>query len=242
MSNSLRKISTISRLKMFLMFRNMNLMMMPLFAIGFVLIMKAIMPKDAMGTNIHPYLLSFGLLFSIVLGGVMMACYPLAEEKEKHTLRVLMTSSVTAKEFFIGSLIPTFVFTMVVNLILVPLSGSSYNNLQMLWFVIITTIATLTSLVIGLIIGLFSSTQMQAGINCTPVALILMFVPVIGQILPKVAKVMDYLYSGILMKFIYAAANHGYQVNWRDSLVLLTWFVVSSGLFLVAFKRRGFAN
>jgi len=242
MSDSLRKISTISRLKAFLMLRNMNLMAMPIFAIAFVLIFKSVIPKNAMGGNVHPYLLSFGLLFSIVMGGIMMACYPLAEEKEKNTLRVLMTSSVTAREFFIGSLIPTFIFTMVINFILIPISGSAFNAAQLLAFVIVTAITTLTSLVIGLIVGLFSKTQMQAGLNCMPVAFILMFAPILGQMMPNLAKITAYLYSGVLMNFIYAVADKGYQINWRDSLVVLIWLGVSSGLFLLAFKRRGFSS
>lgn len=242
MSNSLRKITTISRLKAFLMLRNMNLMITPIFAIAFVLIFKAVIPKDAMGNSIHPYLLSFGLLFSIVLGGVMMACYPLAEEKEKNTLRVLMTSSVSAKEFLIGSLIPPFSFTMVINFILIPLSGSSFNGAQILWFVFITVITTLTSLVIGLIIGIFSRTQMQAGLNSMPIALILVFAPLLGQMTSHLDKVTDYLYSGVLMKFIYAAASQSYQINWTDSFVLLIWLAAGSGIFLLAFRRRGFAD
>ncbi|HAT54762.1 MAG TPA: hypothetical protein DCW31_05915 [Lactobacillus sp.] len=95
------------------------------------------------------------------------------------------------------------------------------------------------SLIFGLLVGLFSRTQMQAGINCTPIALVLVFVPMLGQMVPRIARFADYLYSGILMKFIYATNGPGYHLNWQDSLVMLAWLVAGSVLFLMAFRRKG---
>lgn len=83
---------------------------------------------------------------------------------------------------------------------------------------------------------------MQAGLNSMPIALILVFAPLLGQMTSHLDKVTDYLYSGVLMKFIYAAASKSYQINWTDSFVLLIWLAAGSGIFLLAFRRRGFAD
>ena len=48
-------------------------------------------------------ILSLGISMNICMGGFMMVGMAIAEEKEKHTLRVLMTSSVTGAQYFVGS-------------------------------------------------------------------------------------------------------------------------------------------
>ena len=51
--------------------------------------------------------------------GIYCVAASLAEEKEKHTLRTLMTSSVNGLEFFIGSLLPALLLLMIVNVLCV---------------------------------------------------------------------------------------------------------------------------
>ena len=57
--------------------------------------------------------------------GIYCVAASLAEEKEKHTLRTLMTSSVNGLEFFIGSLLPALLLLMIVNVLCVFLAGVS---------------------------------------------------------------------------------------------------------------------
>jgi len=79
MSLSMRKINAIFKLKMKSVFTNMSIMIAPLMAVGYVLVMKLVMPNN---TWRGAYLLGFGILFNVIMGGIMMGSYPLAEEKE----------------------------------------------------------------------------------------------------------------------------------------------------------------
>ncbi|MCB6623629.1 hypothetical protein LI126_15045, partial [Mediterraneibacter sp. 210702-DFI.5.30] len=75
------------------------------------------------------YILQIGVIFNVTMTGIMAASMPLAEEKEKQTLRVLLSSSVNKVEFLIGSLAPVLVIMTAINFILIPISGVFVGNM-----------------------------------------------------------------------------------------------------------------
>lgn len=172
-----------------------------------------------------------------------MASYPLAEEKEHHTLRVLMTSSITGPEFFIGSLLPPLVIMTITNLILLPLSGASWSRIHLGNFLLITIITSLTSLVLGYIIGLVTKNQSQAGVISILPMLILSLLPNLEQFNSSLKTISSYLYTSTLNHLItasYTAA--GFSWTFREVLVQLGWLVISCGIFFYAYRRQGLDN
>lgn len=80
-----------------------NFIIMPVFAIGFTFVMKMVygsISENGLEPLLQGMALSFGALMSVTMTGIYCVSATLAEEKEKHTLRVLMTSSVNGLEFF----------------------------------------------------------------------------------------------------------------------------------------------
>ena len=79
-------------------FMGKNCIIMPLFALGFTLLMRILYGKMANGgssaDSMNAYALSMGLVMNIGMCGIYCTSLLLAEEKENKTLRVLMTSSV----------------------------------------------------------------------------------------------------------------------------------------------------
>ena len=61
----------------------------------------------------------WGVLMNICMTGIYCVAALLAEEKKKHTLRTLMTSSVNGLEFSIGSLLPSLALLIIVNVLCV---------------------------------------------------------------------------------------------------------------------------
>lgn len=76
-----------------------NFLIMMLFSIGYGYLMKTIIGE------VSTYALSMAVLFNIAMALYVTALL-LAEEKEKNTLRVLMTSSVRGIEYFLGTVFP----------------------------------------------------------------------------------------------------------------------------------------
>lgn len=244
MSLSMTKIKALFGLKLRLIISNVSLMIAPIMAILYVVFMKSIMQSKAPShVALISLLLGMGLCFNVVMGGIMMTSYPLAEEKEHHTLRVLMTSSITGPEFFIGSLLPPLAIMTVTNLILVPLSGASWSQIHLGNFLLITIITSLTSLVLGYIIGLIANSQTQAGVYSIPMMLILSLIPNFEQFNTTLKSFSNYLYSSTLNHYITASyTTGGFSWTLREALTQLGWLVIACGIFFYAYRRHGLDN
>ncbi len=130
----LNKVIAIAQVKL-KAFMGKNCIIMPLFSIGFTLLMKYLYSSMSTGASspeyLNAYVLSMGLVMNLGMCGIYCPSLLLAEEKEKNTLRVLMTSSVNGLEFFIGSILPVFVITVLINFLLIPISGFAMDGGQL---------------------------------------------------------------------------------------------------------------
>lgn len=211
-------------------------MVAPILAIGFVLIMKLSMPKMvATGA----FLLGFGVLFNAIMGGIMMGSYPLAEEKEKNTLRVLMTSSVNGAEFIIGSILPSILIIFIINIILVPVAGIPINKIEWPIYLIYTTLSGLISILIGYIVGIYSKNQMQAGNLSMPILLIFTMTPMFQMINKTVAHIASFTYSGTIIDFINDMLLKGYSLNFKNIAILSVWTIAGIVFFIYAYTKHG---
>ena len=98
MTLHMNKIAAIAQVKT-RAFMGKNCIIMPIFAIGFTAVMRILYNNMDMGSSapiemLNAYVLSMGLVMNLGMTGIYCPCLLLAEEKEKNTLRVLMTSSV----------------------------------------------------------------------------------------------------------------------------------------------------
>ena len=134
----LRKIKAVLSLKTKMLLGNTAAITGPLMAIAITIAMRFLYgsltsdPADA--SQLYGLALSLGMAMNIGMGAVMMTALPLAEDKEKHTLRTLMTSSVNGSQFFIGSIVPPFIITVITNFIIVLVSGADLSSFQILPF------------------------------------------------------------------------------------------------------------
>ncbi|MFG6147381.1 ABC transporter permease [Halobacillus sp. B23F22_1] len=245
MKQSFRKTNAVLQLRLKLILSNMSILFTPIFSIGFVIIMGSLMPDVVAGEAGAPFstsgfLLSFGLIFNIAIAGISMSSSPIAEEKEKHTLRVLMTSSVKGGEYFIGSMIPTLLILLTTNILLVPASGVNFGDIPLLTYLVITTLASLISIVIGYIIGIYAKNQAQASLVSTPILLILTSTPVLRAFNEDLAEILNYTYGGVLANLAESLSlNHAYQWNVTDTSVLLGSLCISLVIFIYIYKKNG---
>ena len=94
----LRKLNAIMEVKSRTLFSK-NLIIMPAFSLVFTWLLKMIYTNMYPDLDFGSYALSIGLLMNTSMTGIYCVAASLAEEKEKHTLRTLMTSSVNGLEF-----------------------------------------------------------------------------------------------------------------------------------------------
>lgn len=225
-------------------FMGKNCIIMPIFALGFTILMKILYSQ--MGTSSSPeelnsYILGMGIVMNIGMMGIYCPCLLLAEEKEKKTLRVLMTSSVNGLEFFLGSILPVFIATVILNFVLMPISGFIISGSNLITFTIVSVIASLISCIIGMILGIFAKNQVSAGTIMTPILMIFIFIPIFSELISVLANISKLMFTGILMEMtMNMAANTDQVLNVGSIAIMLVEVVLSVIVFLFFYKKNGF--
>lgn len=240
----INKIAAIIEMKTRAFFRK-NCIIMPIFAIGFTIMLRFLYQFIANDGTYNAVLnaeaLAMGLVTNIGGNGIYCCSLLLAEEKEKKTLRVLMTSSVNALEFFIGSILPVFFFTAVINFILVPISGMTMTLTQWAWFAVMTIIGTLTSCILGMLLGIFAKDQVSTSTITTPFILTLMLVPMFSTIIESFKTFSKFIFTGAIMEMISnIASKQTPYVELNGILVMVLEIILTILLFTFFYKRNGY--
>ncbi|MFC3632971.1 ABC transporter permease [Enterococcus rivorum] len=165
----------------------------------------------------------------------------LAEEKEKNTLRVLMVSSISGLEFFLGNLLPIVLVSSLVQAAIIPLLGIQFSVGQFTMYMIISLIGIVSSTVLGMCFGILSKNQMSATLITMPLTMLLMFIPLLRNLSPTMKTILDNLYTGVLMKAIpKLLANEQFSLSIQNWSVLIGELLLSIGWFLWLYSRNGF--
>ena len=236
----LRKLAAITEVKGKALFSK-NFIIMPIFSLGFTFLMKAVYGAGAEGTSdMSAYALALGVLMNILMEGVYCTAAALAEEKEKNTLRTLMTSSVNGLEFFLGSLSPVVLMSTVVNVLCAFIAGFEMGLSVCISFLAITVACSAISAVIGMIFGIFSKTQVSAGTITTPALIVFMMVPMFSGFSGTLERLSELLFTGIIFHAIANINNSLPSTDIKGILVLAAEFLISVAVFLALYRKNGF--
>ncbi len=238
------KLAAVVKIKWIGISRNMSIVIAPIMTIGLVYMFRILYGRNS-GGELSPAMISIilniGLSMSICSDGFLMVGTTIAEEKEKHTLRVLMTSSVTGVQYFIGSILLPFILTVGVNLAVLFFSGIPMEQVSLPIFLFVNMIAAFISCVIGMIIGICAKNQMNANMIASPFLMIFMMVPVLGGMSEGLHRLSGYLFTGVLTEMTEAFANgKEYTLQPLNVAVLFLELVISVLVFLSLYKRNGY--
>lgn len=236
----LRKLAAITEVKGRTLLSK-NFIIMPAFSVGFTVLINMIYGRITDGAaGMSAYALALGVLMNISMTGIYCVSACLAEEKEKNTLRTLMTSSVNGLEFFLGSLIPAVLMTMAVNVICVFLVRFDMTPAQWGCYLAVTAAASVISSVVGMIFGIFAKNQVSASTITTPGILVFMMIPMFSGISEKIEGISGYLFTGIVFDAI-GNINAGQPpVDLKGVLVLAGECVLAVAVFLLLYRKNGF--
>ncbi|MBP1040326.1 ABC transporter permease subunit [Vagococcus sp. BWB3-3] len=245
MNLSLSKSSALMQFKTRELLKNKSFLVGILLPIGFILVYRfglADLFSDketrAMGFSL---ILKMGILFTICMIALMMPATLLAKDKEKHTLRTLMTSSVSGMDYFVSTVIPVVVVTVLSNVVVLLLSGIPLEEVNLLTYFLAIFLATLTTCVIGMIVGIFSKDQMAASNNMVFFMMVLMMVPMFSDMFAGLQTVNQYLYTGILATMTTEIASGN-----KNPLAMLDWVILVASclvffvIFLIVYRKNGF--
>lgn len=124
---------------------------------------------------------------------IVAAASILAEEKEKNTLRVLIMSNVTLREYFIS----IGGFILIADL----LTGSAFLFLishritEVLSFLTAMSIGCILSIILGICIGLYARNPAAANGLAVPFAMIFAFLPMLSNFNKSIENVSKFTYG-----------------------------------------------
>ncbi len=242
----LNKVIAIAQVKLKSFYGKKNCIIMPLFSIGFTLLMKYLYSSMSTGASspeyLNAYVLGMGLVMNLGMCGIYCPSLLLAEEKEKKY--AAGADDFFRKQFgvFAGSVLPVFFHHRADQL-----STDSNQRLCHGWraagdsFALVSVIASLTSCIIGMILGIFAKNQVSAGTITTPVLLLLVMVPIFGDVVEALSGLSEYVFTGIVMDMIMTMGDGAKKVLDSGSIVVMACEVILAVLlFLFFYKRNGF--
>lgn len=186
-------------------------------------------------------LLNLGITMNICMDGFIMVGTAIAEEKEKHTLRVLMTSSVTGGQYFAGSIIFPFVILIIINYFVLFMSGVPSEQVPVSAFFFINVVVSFISCVLGMIVGICAKNQMNANLISYPLMVVFMIVPIFGNMSEGLHKLSGFLFTGVMTGMTECLANgEQYVIKPLDISVLFGELVISVLVFLMLYKKNGY--
>ena len=231
----IRKLTAVAKIKWICISKNTMIMLGPVLTIALVYGCKILYGENTGGELPPPLMamiLCIGISTNICGDGFVMVGTAIAEEKEKHTLRVLMTSSITGWQYFFGSIALPFLLTVVINVIVLYISGVSLSYVSMPVFLFVSVIASLISC---------AKNQMNANLIAYPFMMVFMMVPMFGNMSETLHKLSGFLFTGVVVEMTNCFANNTpYVIRPLDMAVLIGELAISVLVFLLLYKRNGY--
>ncbi|MCL2820610.1 MAG: ABC transporter permease [Oscillospiraceae bacterium] len=183
------------------------------------------------------WLADFLIKMNILINGANIICVMIAEEKEKHTLSVLIASTVSGADFLISKVLVTGLLTFISNGVLYFIMGLG-SILPFGTFMLMTGIAILPVTVVGAIIGLLCKTQAAASTAVTPVMMLLVFLP---MFIPQ-----ESFFAESIFKYVFSeqmslglASIYNGEPFLSNIIIITINFAILATAFGFIYKKRG---
>lgn len=152
--------------------------------------------------------------------------------------RSLMTSSVSGFQFFVGSLLPPFLVTVVTNYLIILISGVNIGNISMGMFSVMTITASLISCMLGLLLGIIAKSQVNANNLMMPFLLVLALVLSLSEFNKTLETIGGYLYTGMVTQMVTAySLGTSFSLTTTQVAVLALSALLITAMFVYKYKK-----
>ncbi|RDC05912.1 hypothetical protein [Eggerthella lenta] len=206
--------------------KNPGLLAICLFPVLFLLVCRLVIVSPLEHDDARLFLLVFGMLFSTSMVPGTTIIYPLAEAREKRTLRTLTLAGVGRAQLIAAHGIVGALYTALVAAGCFIVSGEALDS--MLPFMLITVLASGPLIALSLALGLASRNQMAAYFFSLPVILV-SFAPMFCMYSEAAFQALPLLLSGGGFALVYALAEGTLlaPASILPAVAQLAWIVAS---------------
>ncbi|MDF2083426.1 MULTISPECIES: ABC transporter permease [Bacillus cereus group] len=232
MTFSMRRLSAILRKEVQDLKNNAQILLLALLPIGLAFFYKQLgSGKEMMG----------GIVVVMVMSMIVTIAQAtlIAEEKEKHTLRVLMLSPASPIEVIVGKSLPIIILSIVLNFVSLFLLNVLQGSILLLSVIIV--IGTLLFIILGTLVGLLAKSLVQVSVITTPISMILLMGPILSEVIKNemIKKVVSYLPTNHIFEAIVSVVNgKGFSVIQTNLLNISIWLVITVIVCLFVYKKK----
>jgi len=176
---------------------------------------------------------------NIIMCGVMIMAVLIAEEKEKNTLNVLITSTVSGMDFLIANVLTTATVTIICNIAVYFIIGV-YGIVPFGSYILITSLGSLAAITFGATIGLLSKNQIVASTIVAPIFLIIL-IPVFLRDSFFIDNVLYYFFTEQIGRALSELINEG-SLSAARYVIITSNLAVFGILFVLCYRKRGLSN
>lgn len=184
----------------------------------------------------HYFVKLFAVMYIGMAPLTVMAAI-IAEEKEKHTLKMLLFSDVRPWEYLVGTGGCVWLVCMLGALVF-GLTGE-YQGRELVEFLVVMAVGIVTAMLFGAGIGTFSKNQMMATSLTVPIMLIFSFLPMLAMFNAGIEQVAELVYSQQIGNLLYGIGQE--VLNGKSLMVLAVNMIGAGVLFGGAYKKCGLA-
>lgn len=235
MNLSLKKVKIMFQKDMVDLFNNPNILVVCLIPVVFGILYSKL---GILGDQVL-FMISIMNMSMIPL---MLSSTTIAEEKEKHTLRTLMLSNISAGEFLLAKAIMSIVMLDLIGMIMFLTSNNDMKYL--IGYVLITTFCSIPIILLGCAIGIISRDQMTSGLYQVPVMLIVMLPVMLAPINKTIANIANLIPTNSYVNMFtrYFKGNLFDSKMIADFAVVIVWILITTGVFYLIYKKNSIDN
>jgi len=231
---SLRKISAIYSKNMKGVAKNPFIVIAPIAVLLLTFLQVMNLSEDVTNYEIA-MLLNMLIGLNVLLTGITTMCVLIAEEKEKNTLNVLITSTVSGVDFLTAHVLTTATITIAVNVIVYFIVG--IDGLAITDYLLVTSFGTIAAITLGATLGILAKNQAAASTMVSPFVMLLMLAPLFFPESFLVENVLYYAFTEQMNLAMIDLLDGG--LNWMRIAILGANIAVFAVIFGVSYRKRG---
>ncbi|WP_416326038.1 ABC transporter permease [[Eubacterium] hominis] len=237
-------ISVLMKKDIKLLLTNKNVLLMLFLPIMFAILYQFIY-ADMMieEPETRGFVISIATLINIVATPLNGFAMMIAEEKEKSTLRVLMLSDVSGLEYLISKLLVVLIVMESIGVIIFLVTQLEIQGL--LPYLFVTTITSITLLLFGAVIGLISKDQISTGTLSSPIMILFLLPPMLGQfnqLLHSIAQFVPTYGLSELLNLIVEGQSIFVMDMLGNYALIVAWIFIGVMVFCMMYRKRRFDN
>ena len=177
------------------------------------------------------------LSFSFAGSSLLMVLTTIAEDKEKYNLKTFILSGTGSFIYIFSSIIVPLILGVASVILLPIITGVEFGE-NYYQYLLISFFTLVIHIFLGLLIALFTDTQMNASLSSFPLLCISSVLPMIANGNDQVKKICDILYVGAQNNFFMKIISGETLIFLtQDISILVSWSIVLFALNIFLYKK-----